>query len=180
MHREDRSSISSHPLADLGRRFGVTSLRAPYPIQFLCSCLKAVPSSGLRLRSGVAAATGGPNSLLTGKITAIATERGVKMPSFLRLQALVGRRSGTSNASPVGGPRRLQPLSSLGTILISWPLMMDGVPGQLGMAPCRTTERHGFSLPHRMHSWMNCLCCSVVQTKSRHLTRTRWPRERAS
>src|SRR6516225_7935594 len=38
MRREDRSSISSHPLADLGGLVAVLSHRFAFLVQFLCSC----------------------------------------------------------------------------------------------------------------------------------------------
>jgi hypothetical protein len=56
MRREDRSSISSHPLADLGRKpiVGLRHLRPPLSVQFLCSCHEAVPSSRRAVDRGIA------------------------------------------------------------------------------------------------------------------------------
>ena len=46
MRREDRSSISSHPLADLGgKRICYFIITCSLSVQFLCSCQEAVPSS---------------------------------------------------------------------------------------------------------------------------------------
>ena len=45
MRREDRSSISSHPLADLGGQLWCYVMAGSLSVQFLCSCHEAVPSS---------------------------------------------------------------------------------------------------------------------------------------
>src|SRR5580704_9261767 len=46
MRREDRSSISSHPLADLGGKQNARLRhRLLLKVQFLCSCHEAVPPS---------------------------------------------------------------------------------------------------------------------------------------
>src|SRR6516164_10453666 len=74
MRREDRSSISSEPLADLGGKWksDATSSLPSLSLQFLCSCQKAVPSSrpavaaGRRAQglSGSAAVGGHPKGLV--------------------------------------------------------------------------------------------------------------------
>ena len=54
MRREDRSSISSHPLADLGGKLWCYVMAGSLSVQFLCSCHEAVPSSRLLFTSGAA------------------------------------------------------------------------------------------------------------------------------
>src|SRR5262252_1836239 len=90
MRREDRSSTSSEPLADLGGKWksDATSSLPRLSVQFLCSCDKAVPSSRPAVAAGRRAQGLSRLAALGGHPQGLALTAPSTVPSSCRL----GRR----------------------------------------------------------------------------------------
>jgi len=79
MRREDRSSISFHPLADLGGKRVVGPgyvIDISYRVQFLCSCREAVHSS----RPALVPRRRAQAAVKTGRRAWLASGSGVSRP----------------------------------------------------------------------------------------------------